>query len=83
MRLPDHLRGDGQCADCGTLDNIVWFTDNFVWNAITGEDIVATEASGVILCINCFVIRADWAGYAPIGWRLLPEWPQRLKGDGA
>jgi hypothetical protein len=61
----------------GTLDNIVWFTDNVVWNRVTGESVYAEEARGAILCILCFVTRADRVGLEPTGWRLLPEWPWR------
>jgi hypothetical protein len=82
MTLPDHLRGDGPCADCGTLDNIVWFTENVLWNAVTRESVVAGEAREAILCIPCFVKRADAEGLRPIGWRLLAEWPWRLTKRG-
>lgn len=70
MVLPEHLRGDGPCTDCGTLDNIVWFTDNVFWNDICrrGDYIEPT------LCIPCFVKRVDTMHYRPTGWRLLPEW---------
>jgi hypothetical protein len=80
--LPEHLRGDGPCADCGTFDNIVWFTDNVVWNHVTRESIVAEEKPGSILCVPCFVKRADAVGLRPTGWRLLPEWPWRSKYHG-
>jgi|GEM_PF-3928527 len=73
-----HLRGDGPCCDCGTLDNIVWFTDNVLWNAVTGEQIVAEQPRAGILCIPCFVKRADAAGLRPTGWRLFAEWPWRI-----
>jgi hypothetical protein len=75
--LPKHLRGDGPCADCGTVDNIVWFTENVLWNAVTGESVVAEEARYAILCIPCFIIRADRAGLRPTGWRLMADWPWR------
>mgnify|MGYP001559197741 CR=1 FL=1 len=77
--LPDHLRGDGPCRDCGTLDNIGWFTENVLWNAVTGEKIYAEEARDAILCIPCFVTRADQAGLHPTGWRLLADWPWRYR----
>ena len=76
--LAAELRGDGPCADCGTLDNIVWFTDNVFWNAVTGENVVHEEPYGAILCVTCFVQRTHDAGMSPTGWRLLPEWPIRL-----
>lgn len=74
-RLPEAVRGDGPCADCGTLDNFVWFTDNVFWNAVTGERVVHEDKTGAILCPACFVTRAYEAGFRPTGWRLLPEFP--------
>ncbi len=78
--LPEHLRGDGPCDDCGTLDNIVWFTENVLWNAVTRESVVGEEPRTGILCIPCFVKRADAEGLRPAGWRLLAEWPWRHAG---
>lgn len=76
--LDTRLRGDGPCEDCGTLDNIVWFTDNVFWNAVTGANVVHEEPQdNPILCIPCFVTRADRKGLWPTGWRLLPDWPWR------
>lgn len=75
--LPEHLRGDGPCDDCGTDDNIGWFTENVIWNAVIGENVVHEQKPASILCINCFVIRADLVGLRPTGWRLLVEWPWR------
>ena len=76
MTLPDHLRGDGPCADCGTRDNIVWFTENVLWN-----DVVRSEPDYVepILCLPCFVIRADRRGLIVTGWRVLPEWSWHIR----
>jgi hypothetical protein len=71
----DRPKGDGPCADCGTENNIIWFTDNTFWNAVTAENVVHEESSGTILCVTCFVDRAHVAGYRPMRWRLLPEWP--------
>ena len=68
--LPDQLRGDGPCADCGTEDNVIWFTDSVFWNAVVRPD----GGMDGLLCIPCFVVRVDAAGYAPIGWRLTPLW---------
>ena len=65
-KLPKEIRGDMPCADCGTSDNPVWFTDNVFWNDVMGE------GRGLILCVNCFIIRAEWK-YKITGWRLLPE----------
>jgi hypothetical protein len=67
------LHGDGPCADCGGM-NIVWFTDNVLWNQV-----VRQRGPECILCIHCFVARADRAGLDPVAWRLLAEWPERLK----
>lgn len=72
-RLTDELRGDGPCRDCGTEDNIRWFTDSTLWNTVIGGP-GATGDPGGILCIPCFVSRTDEAGYWPRAWRLLPEW---------
>ena len=67
-RLPKEMQGDGPCNDCGTVDNPVWFTDNVFWN-----DVVRTEGPDKVLCVNCFVIRAE-KKYKVTGWRLLPDW---------
>jgi hypothetical protein len=76
MMMPEDLRGDGPCADCGTLDNIVWFTESVFWN-----DVVRRDGTDAILCIPCFVVRVDAAGYRPTGWRLLPEWHWETQAD--
>lgn len=65
------LDGDNPCVDCGTADNITWFTDNVLWNDIAPD--------GGILCIRCFVKRAGDTGYDPLSWRLLPEWERTKK----
>lgn len=70
--VPPLVRGDGPCADCGTLNNIVWFTDNVFWNAVTGESVVYADRTGAVLCVGCFVTRAE-AIFHPTGWRLIPE----------
>ena len=59
-------RGDNPCADCGTKDNIVWFTESVLWNDVMGEE------NGKILCINCFVERAEKDNKIT-GWKLSPE----------
>lgn len=72
--MPDEylstLHGDAPCQDCGTEDNIVWFTDSVVWNAVC-------VAESPILCLPCFVARAELVGFRPTGWRVAPEWPWR------
>ena len=72
--LPLSLRGDGPCSDCGTDDNPVWFTDSVFWN----EVIRLGDFVEPILCINCFIIRVDTAGFR-CAWRLLPEWRWRTE----
>jgi hypothetical protein len=57
--------GDGPCQDCGGA-NIVWFTDSVFWNEVMGN-------SGGLLCVACFVKRAE-VRFTPTGWRVLPEW---------
>lgn len=69
-RLPDRLRGDGPCGDCGSEDNVVWSTESAFWNVIMRPN---GETGDPFLCIACFVIRADAAGYAPTGWQLIPD----------
>lgn len=73
-RLPDHLRGDGPCQDCGTVDNIVWFASSPLWNEVMGGPATRDDPGG-LLCPVCFVVRVDAAGLRPAGWRLEPEWP--------
>lgn len=79
LATPSHLRGDGPCQDCGSL-NIVWFTDNVVWNAVMEAEkhVFASDRPETgILCPFCFVKRAEDAGLQPTGWRITPEWPWR------
>lgn len=79
--LPDHLRGDGPCRDCGTPDNIIWFTDNAFWNRVMGG-LGTRDDPGGIVCIPCFVTRADAAGFAT-HWRLQPDWHWETKAERA
>lgn len=79
--LSDDLRGDGPCADCGTGDNIVWFTENTFWNAVMEATNPPEHGNGGVLCIPCFVKRTDAAGYWPTGWRLIPEFHRETKTD--
>lgn len=79
VATPAHLRGDGPCQDCGSL-NIVWFTDNVVWNAVMEAEkhaFASDRPETGILCPFCFVKRAEEAGLRPTGWRVTPEWPWR------
>lgn len=61
------LDGDVPCADCGTEENLEWFTENVFWNHVCPDE-------SPILCIPCFAKRAEAVGYRPMSWRLLPEW---------
>ena len=70
--LPEHLRGDGPCFNCGTLDNPVWFTDSEIWNGVVRRDPGAMDQ---ILCFPCFVTAADIRYEWQItGWSIQPEW---------
>jgi len=75
MSFPEHLRGDGPCAHCGTLDNIVWFTDSAFWNTVVRGG--NPDAMDKILCIPCFVTEVNNRGVDPTGWHLIPEFPVR------
>lgn len=79
--IPEHLRGDGPCSNCGTLDNILWFTESVFWNAVVRTEPRLTD-NAEILCIPCFVIMADQRGYR-CHWRLLPEWHWETKVEAA
>ena len=61
--------GDILCKDCGTEDNIVWFTDDVFWNSV----IKNIWSRGIILCVNCFVKRAE-KKFDIVSWRLIPSW---------
>lgn len=74
MKLPENIKGDGPCADCGTENNLCWFTDNVFWNSV----VRVGDYKEPILCMNCFAIRVDKAGYE-CHWRLLPEWKWNKK----
>jgi len=71
------IQGDTPCADCGTEANIIWFTDNVFWNEVMNktpnfEKFKENDETGKILCINCFVSRAE-RKFKTTGWRLLPD----------
>lgn len=68
------LDGDSPCQDCGTNANPVWFTDSVFWNNVCTED-------SPILCLPCFIARAEAKGFRPTGWRVTPEWPWRRDTD--
>lgn len=77
MTLPDRITGDGPCADCGTTENIVWFTESAFWNHVVRND--DPDAMDAILCIPCFVTRVDAKGLRPTGWRLILDWHWETK----
>lgn len=79
-KLPKRLQGDGPCSNCGTRENIVWFTDNVFWNEVIRRRSSVWRNYEPILCINCFVNEVDQVGLEPTGWRLVPEFPWREKG---
>ncbi len=66
------MDGDAPCGDCGTTENIVWWTDNVFWNNVMGRTEKICDETAAILCPQCFVKRAE-AKYQPTGWRLIPE----------
>jgi hypothetical protein len=67
--LPDHLRGDGPCDDCGTADNIRWFIASPRWNKVVREG----SDTDAIPCIPCFVKRAHAKGIDPPAWEIVAE----------
>ena len=77
--LPKSLRGDGPCGDCGTQDNIRWFTEDVFWNRVVRDN--DPNNRDEILCITCFVKRVDEAGYDPNAWRVLPSWHWETKDE--
>ena len=67
------LGGDGPCTDCGG-PNIVWHTENVLWNAVCRQEPYVEPT----LCVHCFVIRAEKM-FQVTGWLLLPgfSWIRR------
>lgn len=80
-QLPEHLRGDGPCSNCGTLNNIIWFTDDVFWNAVVRMEPRLTD-DAEILCVHCFVIMADQRDYY-CTWRLTPQFRWETKTEAA
>ncbi len=80
-RLPEHIRGDGPCSNCGTRNNPIWFTESVFWNAVVRVEPRLTD-DAEILCMPCFIIMADQRGYR-CHWRLLPEWHWETKDEAA
>ena len=71
------LHGDGPCADCGNPENIVWFTDDALWNQAVRSDLARWDDREPILCHRCFIEAVERAGIYPVSWRLIPQYPQR------
>lgn len=65
--IPENMQGDKPCNDCKTEDNPVWFTDDVFWNDVAGQEVRK------ILCISCFIVRAE-SKYKVASWRLIPNW---------
>ncbi len=81
--LPESLRGDGPCGDCGTPDNVVWHAENVLWNAVMSFPNPPSHGDpGGIVCIPCFVKRVQVAGLNPVGWTLTADWPWRWTPEG-
>lgn len=74
----DALKGDGPCSDCGTTENPIWFTDSVLWNEVIRQG----DYTEPTLCVNCFVVRTDEAGFA-CAWRLTPEFHWETKAEQA
>jgi len=76
--------GDAPCLDCDTRQNIVWFTDSVFWNEVmrigAGLEPWRPDIPSPILCLPCFILRAERAGFRPTGWHVSPEWPVRRVG---
>jgi hypothetical protein len=76
LTVKRNLGGDIPCSDCGTEDNIRWFTDNVFWNAVMDDNLVHNQRNDKketgILCPQCFVART-LNRFKPTGWRLVPE----------
>lgn len=69
------LHGDAPCFDCGSNENIRWWTDNVFWNAVCPDH-------SPILCIMCFARRAEATGFRPRAWRVIPEFDWvRIEGS--
>ena len=73
------LNGDNPCDDCGTTDNIIWFTAHTLWNTVVRED--PERDFDPILCVLCFVKAVERRGFQPTGWLLLPDWPYTQVGQ--
>jgi len=59
------------CQDCNG-HNPVWFAPNELWNRVMGGE-NATDDPGGIVCVQCFIRRAEAAGIIPTAWVLSPE----------
>lgn len=58
--------GDRNCQDCGA-DNARWFAPSKLWNLVMGGP-QATDDPGGVVCIPCFIGRAEAAGVKTSAW---------------
>ena len=66
---------DGPCWECGTPCEC-WFADSNLWNRVNGNE------TG-LLCLRCFVNKAENMGLNRWAWKLMPEIEQPApKHDG-
>ena len=72
--------GDSPCKDCGTDENIIWHTDNVFWNMVMDneDDHVFGDERGSILCVHCFVKRAEQK-FDIRSWKLEPNYVDFIK----
>lgn len=67
------LDGDTPCYECFTEGNIVWFTDDDLWNRAIRSDLSRWSDRDPILCVPCFARVCQERGYDPARWRLAPS----------
>ena len=69
---PAYPEGEGPCDDCRGSTNVIWFTDDLLWNWVIRR-FLTSEQADPFLCIPCFVARVHKIGLEPTGWRVVPE----------
>ena len=60
------VRDEGICDDCHRDYTTPWFTANELWNRVIGD-------RSMVLCVSCFMARAEKAEVNATGWELVPE----------
>lgn len=50
------------CEDCGIQQPLVWWSDNDLWEELTGYETPAGDNATGIICPRCFDARAERAG---------------------